>query len=101
MFGKKRKYPFNHEKKPEGKVYAGPPLAVYAGPPRNIHTEEMDMVNDVYNGPPVEMEEMASGVYAGPPLQPAQMLCPSCGKANPPMSRYCAQCGAPFIKDEV
>lgn len=116
MFGKKKKYPFNHGKNRPGKVYAGPPLAVYAGPPTDPDAE-IDTVNDVYNGPPVETDAMAAGVYAGPPVmavyagpemmsgQPVRpadcVVCAVCGKPNDVSRKFCEICGTPFRQGEA
>ncbi len=104
LFGKRKKYPFNKQKKdPAAAVYAGPEyfarrngqkpeeevLDVYAGPEffedRLTPPEEIGKVFEEDAPPPPEDEERYNTVYGGP--EPTEETAPDGDGAEPPVER--------------
>ena len=102
LFGKRKKYPFNKQKKnPAAAVYAGPEyfarrngqrpeeevLDVYAGPEyfedRLTPPEDEEKYNTIYAGP--EPLEETAPVYAGP--EPSEEAAQDGGGEEPPRER--------------
>lgn len=102
MFGKKRKYPFNHKKEPVESVYAGPPVEppedVYAGPPVDPPAPVYGSPSVVYAGPGFAWEPVTS---AGKSEETADLkICDKCGNGNLPSEDFCVYCGNKLKKEE-